>query len=117
MNVLHDSIESLKNNPQLPSFLSTVLKSVLKGTPVEGEGEADLVTLIHELLAKKSSIYKVREVFTELGLDSQTVESVCESWDSLPEIRAGVVFPKLVDVNWDTSHLIYTTEGGPHPQN
>ena len=61
MNVLHDSIESLKNNPQLPSFLSTVLKSVLKGTPVEGEGEADLVTLIHELLAKKSSIYKVRE--------------------------------------------------------
>ena len=109
MNIIHDITESLKGNASVPSKALGVLKAVMKGQTVDGEVEASLYTLFHELLAKKFSVHKVREVFTELGVDKDTTESVCDAWDAIPEVRTGVIFPKLVDVSWVTSHVISTS--------
>lgn len=109
MSITEDLIVKLKAAERVTELAPKILESVIRGLPVEGETPASLYVLFQEMLTKKYSAHRARELLTDIGVSRETAEELAANWADLPPVRSGVVFPQLVDVNWSTGHIVSTS--------
>lgn len=86
-----------------------VLRMLIKNEKATDQTEAEVFIILQILLASNYSMNKVSEILNGLRFPEDFISEFVQSYGSVPKIRAGVVLPRLVDVNWKTVHEVSTS--------
>lgn len=103
------TLEYLKSVELSPEICRKVLRLLIKNEKVSDQTEAEILLVFQILLASNYSLNKISEILNLLKFPEAFVSDFVQSFVNVPKVRAGVVLPRLVDVNWKTVHEVNTS--------